>query len=182
MVTAVLDYEAVRKQVSSIFAWNAIEGARSALAQLSDALSGRPKYQWMITQDRAPHESGNRVFQHGPHGARKRHIAELIQSGQRFRLVGANGAQKLSGFIMGKYRGPEPLLDYGKRFGCAAIEYERGREWVRVAELKPETRTQAAPPKSSGQAPAINPRARSSGAPGLTGIDRAAAGFLASHT
>lgn len=91
------------------------------------------KYHWVITEDMAPHESGNRVLQHGPEPATDRcALSKVVKEGEHFRLLDASGQEKLSGFITGRFSGLEPLQDYGRRFGCTRIEYKRSGKWVRA--------------------------------------------------
>ena len=59
-------------------------------------------------------------------------LPELIRTGYRFRLLDANGSQKMSGFIAGKFKGREPLDEYGKSFGCTIIEYQSKQKWIRL--------------------------------------------------
>ena len=114
-----------------------IERKHSRVTQALSLLKGiagldpRSKYTWVITQDQAPHESGSRVIHHGPNASRmKLPLPELVRTGHRFRLLDRFGTEKMSGFIAGKFKGPEPLDEYGRQFGCTVIEYERKRKWM----------------------------------------------------
>ena len=151
-----------------------------AAARVLDALAKKPKYQWMITQDLMPHESGSRVIHHGPEGARHHRLADLVKQGRRFRMLDASGVQKLSGFILGSYKGPEPLLEYGQRFGCIAIDYAHKGGWVRCAEFRMSMhKQQLAVANHALAARAKSPQqVVSHDVKELSPIERAAAGFL----
>ena len=152
---------------------------RGMAMQVLHILSKAPKYQWMITQDLMPHESGSRVIHHGPEGRQRYTLAQLVQKGQRFRMLDASGSQKLYGFILGRYKGPEPLVEYGERFECVAIDYAHKGGWVRCAELRVNKHDEPAvlnhdlPATASEPQPALSHDVRE-----LSPVTRAAAGFL----
>ena len=51
------------------------------------------------------------------------------------------GESPISGYIVGKYTGLEPLEDYGRALGCTTIEYERGGVWVKIDTSGTSTKT-----------------------------------------
>ena len=68
-------------------------------------------------------------------------LSAVIREGRRFRLLKA-GIPVLEGYIVGKFKGPEPLEEYGTLVGCTDIEYEQDGYWVTLglARLAPRSR------------------------------------------
>jgi len=90
-------------------------------------------YTWIVTRDAVLGDSSDAVGKIGPRGSRNRErFDKIIIHGDHFRLLNEAGEVQFTGYILGRYRGPEPLHDYGLGNGCARIEYERDGEWVEV--------------------------------------------------
>ena len=93
-------------------------------------------YTWVLTRDVDPYQSSSLVLKvrTGPTGAETpAPPSEVIRDGERFRMLEESGKSKVSGYIIGKYSGIEPLLDYGSGVGCTRIEYQRDGKWTRLA-------------------------------------------------
>lgn len=91
----------------------------------------KAKYTWVVTRDSSLGDSSNVVGRIGPHGAEGRLPFDVvIRRGMKFRLRNAQGRAEFIGYVFGEYSGPEPLEDFGREYGCTAIEYERDGEWV----------------------------------------------------
>jgi hypothetical protein len=90
------------------------------------------KYTWIVTKDELDGNVSEAVGKIGPPGEQHRfRFNRVITGGKEFRLLTEDGQIKYSGFILGDYRGEEPLAEYGRHFGCVSIQYrERGR-WVK---------------------------------------------------
>ena len=87
------------------------------------------KYTWVITEDVSPHEP----FAKGPVGARHRELSShVMRRGAHFRMVDASGRPKVSGYILGRFYGHEPLSEYGRNRGCVEIEYAFDGTWIRL--------------------------------------------------
>lgn len=88
-------------------------------------------YTWVVTRDAVLGESSDAVGRIGPPGAQGRaRFDEVIRRGAQFRLVDASGRVRYVGYILGQYRGREPLEEYGFECGCAVIQYLRDGRWV----------------------------------------------------
>jgi len=91
------------------------------------------KYTWVVTRDAVLGDSSDAVGKIGPSGVSGRaRFDTVILQGEHFRLLDSSGEVRYIGYILGDYRGPEPLEDYGREHGCTAIEYERDGKWVRA--------------------------------------------------
>jgi hypothetical protein len=105
-----------------------VQGAEVSL--MSEVTS---PYTWIVTRDAVLGDSSDAVGKIGPRGARKRErFDKIIIHGDHFRLLNDDGEVQFTGYILGEYRGPEPLSDYGVSNGCSRIEYEHDGEWVEV--------------------------------------------------
>ena len=91
-------------------------------------------YAWLITPEGKPGEDTTASMTVGPSGSalldKARIMLELIQRGSHFRLVDELGRCRFTGLIYGKFAGPEPLRDFGRKHGCTAIDYDNGRQSV----------------------------------------------------
>lgn len=88
-------------------------------------------YTWVITENDVPGEVSGAFARIGPSGAKDRvSLGQVIQSGEHFRLLGAQQEVRFTGYINGDYSGPEPLNDYGRDYACVDIEYEVGERWA----------------------------------------------------
>lgn len=91
------------------------------------------QYTWIVSQGQIVGDSSGSVGHIGPPHAKNRARFDIvIKSGQRFRLLDADGNMRYLGYIYGEYEGREPLEEYGRGKGCVAIEYERDGRWVRL--------------------------------------------------
>ena len=87
-------------------------------------------YMWIITEaDVSVVESGM-VGQIGPKGAGLTSFVKITEFGEHFRLLNADGETRYLGYIIGEYRGHEPLNEYGQGKECVAIEYQCDGEWA----------------------------------------------------
>ena len=90
-------------------------------------------YTWIVTRDTILGDSSEAVGKIGPPGSKNRAAFDsVIIHGEHFRMLNMAGEAQFSGYILGEYRGPEPLSDYGLANGCSRIQYERDGEWVEV--------------------------------------------------
>jgi hypothetical protein len=90
-------------------------------------------YTWIVTNDELEGNESGAVGQIGPPGDKHCfRFNQVITAGQEFRLVTSDGRVKYSGFILGEYRGHEPLQEYGLHFGCCAIQYKSRGQWRTV--------------------------------------------------
>lgn len=102
--------------------------AMKSCRPLGDKLSG---YTWIVTKDEVGGEVSDAIGKIGPPGAPTQfRFDRVIAGGAEFRLFDSEGRARFSGFILGRYKGPEPLLEYGYEFGCIAIAYKRNGRWV----------------------------------------------------
>ena len=91
----------------------------------------KKNYTWVITKDNVVGDVSEAVGRIGPSGAADRLPFDVvIQQGERFRLLHADGRVEFYGYIHGEYAGNEPLDDYGRQYNCTDIEYQVGDEWV----------------------------------------------------
>jgi len=94
----------------------------------------RARYTWIVTRDTVLGDSSDAVGRIGPHGMRGRaSFDRVIRDGAHFRLLDGADVAQFSGYILGDYRGPEPLADFGRDNGCVRIEYESDGGWVEAA-------------------------------------------------
>lgn len=90
-------------------------------------------YTWCITADLIDGTNGGAeggaVGRSGPPDAP--HVFhDVVIEGEAFRLVGMDGTVYYRGYILGEYRGLEPLDEFGQPYaGCSGIEYLRGENW-----------------------------------------------------
>ena len=90
-------------------------------------------YTWIVTRDAVLGDTSDAVGRIGPPGVRGRApFDRVIREGAHFRLLDAAGDSQFSGYIMGTYRGSEPLDDFGRDNGCVRIDYEGEGGWVEV--------------------------------------------------
>ncbi len=88
-------------------------------------------YTWIVTRDTVLGDSSDAVGRIGPRGASDRApFDQVIRDGVHFRMLDASGRAQFSGYLLGEFKGHEPLEDYGRDSGCTRIEYERDGEWV----------------------------------------------------
>jgi hypothetical protein len=93
---------------------------------------GSELYAWVITQDFALTDPSESIAKRGPSGTSQALPTPVIVSdGDDFRLMDENGEIRFGGMILGKYQGPEPLLEFGRQHACCHIEYLREGNWVR---------------------------------------------------
>jgi len=99
-------------------------------------------YTWIVTRDTILGESSEAVGKIGPSGVKNRApFDSVIIHGEHFRMLNDAGEAQFSGYILGDYRGHEPLDDYGSDNGCSIIEFERDGEWVSLQEFQSRPRT-----------------------------------------
>ena len=93
------------------------------------------KYTWIITRGDIVGDSSHAVGRVGPPGASNRAPFDVvIQQGRHFRLLNPDGDVVFSGYIVGEYRGPEPLEDFGRESGCSDIIYQGESAWNQFHE------------------------------------------------
>ena len=93
-------------------------------------------YTWIVTRDSVLGDSSDAVGRIGPQGSSNRaRFDQVIIDGEHFRMLNADGEPQFSGYVLGDYRGGEPLEDYGIHNGCTTIEYERDGEWCSLEEF-----------------------------------------------
>ena len=94
---------------------------------MSESLS---PYTWIVTRDAVLGDTSDAVGKIGPRGAAHRErFDKIIIHGAHFRLLNDAGEVQFTGYILGDYKGMEPLDDYGRNNGCSRIEYERDGQW-----------------------------------------------------
>jgi hypothetical protein len=99
-------------------------------------------YTWIVTRDTILGESSEAVGKIGPSGSTDRApFDSVIIHGEHFRMLNGAGEAQFSGYILGNYRGHEPLEDYGAENGCSFIEFERDGEWVSLEEFRSRVQT-----------------------------------------
>lgn len=99
---------------------------------MSDDIS---PYTWIVTRDAILGDSSDAVGKIGPRGARHRErFDKIIIHGAHFRLSNEQGEVQFTGYILGDYKGGEPLEDYGTSNGCTRIEYERDGKWQPLSD------------------------------------------------
>ena len=98
------------------------------------------KYTWVITQDADRFETSNLALKKGPSGAKNRApLGVVVQEGEKFRMLNDLDERPITGYIVGEFTGLEPLDEYGRQFGCTAIEFKRDGEWVRLPQAPGRT-------------------------------------------
>jgi hypothetical protein len=109
---------------------------------VSDADKRYAHYTWIVTRDTILGDSSEAVGKIGPSGSTNRApFDSVIIHGEHFRMLNDAGEAQFSGYILGNYRGREPLDDYGSENGCSMIEFEQEGEWVSLEEF--QSRVQA---------------------------------------
>ncbi len=104
---------------------------------MTDGGKNYTHYTWIVTRDTILGESSEAVGKIGPSGSTKRApFDSVIIHGEHFRMLNGAGEAQFSGYILGSYRGHEPLEDYGSENGCSFIEFERDGEWVSLEEFR----------------------------------------------
>ena len=92
-------------------------------------------YTWIVTRDAILGDSSDSVGKIGPRGAAHRErFDKIIIHGAHFRLLSEQGEVQFTGYILGDYKGFEPLDDYGRANGCSGIEYERDGQWQALSD------------------------------------------------
>ncbi len=98
-------------------------------------------YTWIVTRDTILGDSSEAVGKIGPSGSTNRApFDSVIIHGEHFRMLNDAGEAQFSGYILGNYRGHEPLDDYGSENGCSMIEFERDGRWVSLEEFQSHVR------------------------------------------
>jgi len=94
-------------------------------------------YTWIVTRDTILGDSSEAVGKIGPSGSSNRaSFDSVIIHGEHFRMLNDAGEVQFSGYILGDYRGREPLDDYGSENGCSFIEFEHDGRWVSLEEFQ----------------------------------------------
>jgi len=94
-------------------------------------------YTWIVTRDTILGDSSEAVGKIGPSGSADRApFDSVIIHGEHFRMLNDAGEAQFSGYILGNYRGREPLDDYGSENGCSLIEFEHDGEWLTLEEFQ----------------------------------------------
>ena len=87
-------------------------------------------YTWIVTRDAGVGDSSDAIGKIGPSGNPAAYrFDQVICEGQHFRLLNERNESEFEGYILGEFFGFEPLEDFGREFGCVAIEYEREGAW-----------------------------------------------------
>ena len=108
---------------------------------MTDAGKSIARYTWIVTRDTILGESSEAVGKIGPSGSTNRAPFDaVIIDGEHFRMLNDAREAQFSGYILGDYRGHEPLEDYGSENGCAFIEFERDGEWLSLEEFRNRAR------------------------------------------
>jgi hypothetical protein len=82
---------------------------------VSEPGKGYTHYTWIVTRDTILGDSSEAVGKIGPSGAANRApFDSVIIHGEHFRMLNDAGEAQFSGYILGNYRGHEPLDDYGR--------------------------------------------------------------------
>lgn len=104
---------------------------------MSDGGKHYTHYTWIVTRDTILGDSSEAVGKIGPSGSSERApFDSVIIHGEHFRMLNDSGEAQFSGYILGNYRGHEPLDDYGAENGCSMIEFEHDGEWVSLEEFQ----------------------------------------------
>lgn len=94
-------------------------------------------YTWIVTRDSILGDSSEAVGKIGPSGSANRApFDSVIIHGEHFRMLNHARVAQFSGYILGRFRGREPLDDYGSENGCAFIEFERDGSWLSLEEFQ----------------------------------------------
>lgn len=104
---------------------------------MTDDSKNYTHYTWIVTRDTILGASSEAVGKIGPSGSTNRAPFDaVIIHGDHFRMLNDAGEAQFSGYILGKYRGREPLDDFGSENGCSLIEFEQDGEWVSLEEFQ----------------------------------------------
>ena len=104
---------------------------------MTDGGKNYTRYTWIVTRDTILGESSEAVGKIGPSGLTNRApFDSVIIHGEHFRMLNDAGQAQFSGYILGNYRGREPLDDYGSENGCSLIEFEQDGKWVSLEEFQ----------------------------------------------
>ena len=107
----------------------AAAGQIAAPAAVSNAPQG---YAWLITAGGVEDTAAN-LGKLGPPGTKRLFpLRKILSEGRQFRLRNQDGKIAFTGNIVGKFKGPEPINDFGLDHGCFRIEYLRGEEWMEL--------------------------------------------------
>ena len=94
-------------------------------------------YTWIVTRDSILGESSEAVGKIGPSGSTNRApFDSVIIHGEHFRMLNHARVAQFSGYILGRFRGREPLDDFGSENGCEFIEFERDGSWLSLEEFQ----------------------------------------------
>ncbi len=94
-------------------------------------------YTWIVTRDTILGDSSEAVGKIGPSGSSNRApFDSVIIHGDHFRMLNDARVAQFSGYILGDYRGREPLDDYGSENGCSFIEFEHDGDWLSLEEFQ----------------------------------------------
>jgi len=94
-------------------------------------------YTWIVTRDTILGDANEVVGKIGPSESTNRApFDSVIIHGEYFRMLNDAGVTQFSGYILGRFAGPEPLDDYGSKNGCASIEFEQDGDWVSLAAFQ----------------------------------------------
>ena len=109
---------------------------------MTDGGKSYTHYTWIVTRDTILGESSEAVGKIGPSGSTDlAPFDSVIIHVDHFRMLNGAGEAQFSGYILGNYRGHEPLEDYGAENGCSFIEFERDGEWVSLEEFRSRVQT-----------------------------------------
>ncbi len=104
---------------------------------MTDGGKNYAHYTWIVTRDTILGDVSEAVGKIGPSGSSNRApFDSVIIHGEHFRMLDDDGEAQFSGYILGNYRGSEPLDDYGSGNGCSMIEFEQDGEWVSLEEFQ----------------------------------------------
>ena len=104
---------------------------------MTDGGKNYTHYTWIVTRDSILGDSSEAVGKIGPSGSTNRApFDSVIINGEHFRMLNDARVAQFSGYILGHFRGREPLDDYGSENGCTFIEFERDGNWVSLEEFQ----------------------------------------------
>lgn len=109
------------------FAWNDSDASPVSTTNGSSP----PVYAWVVTCDLTNPDTTEAMARRGPPGTSLNFpTTRVVADGTDFRLTGTDGKVRFTGMILGTYRGNEPLVEFGIRHDCSAIEYLGERGWA----------------------------------------------------
>lgn len=104
---------------------------------MTDGDKNYTHYTWIVTRDTILGDSSEAVGKIGPSGSSNRApFDSVIIHGEHFRMLNDAGEVQFSGYILGDFRGREPLVDYGSENGCSSIEFEHEGGWISLEEFE----------------------------------------------